>query len=70
MKRAFCLTFLGIDLPVATVMSLLKEQVDWENKRQMASSKEYLHRRYTFLGESANVDCMFTQELTKEGKKG
>jgi len=37
---------MGIDIPVAAVTALLKEQADWEKKRQMASSKENLHRRY------------------------
>ena len=60
---------MGIDLPVSTVTSLLKEQVDWEKKRQKASSKENLHKRYIFLGESANVDSVYTGTYKRRKKR-
>ena len=63
-----CLASMDIDLPVSTVTSLLKEQVDWEKKRQKASSKENLHQRYIFLGESANVDYVDTGTYKRRGK--
>jgi len=37
---------MGIDIPVDAARSVLKEQADWEKKRQKASSKENLHKRY------------------------
>ncbi len=39
---------MGIDIPVDAVRAILKEQADWEKKRQKASSKENLHKRYNF----------------------
>ena len=67
--RAFCVASMGIDLTVSTVMFHLKEQVDWEKKRQNASSKENLHKRYIFLGESANVDYVYTGTYKRKKAK-
>ncbi len=50
--RAFCLASMKIDIPVDPVRAI-KEQADWEKKRQKASSKENLHKRYNFT----HLDC-------------
>ena len=49
MWRAFCLVSMGVDIPAATVTSLLQEQADREKKRQKASSMESLHKRYVVI---------------------
>ena len=35
----------GVNIPAATVTSLLQEQGDWEKKCQKASSMESLHKK-------------------------
>lgn len=37
---------MGVDIPAAAVVALLKEQAEWEKKRQLSGTKENLHKRY------------------------
>ena len=41
---------MGVYIPTAAVASILNEQAEWEQKRQKASSKENLHKRYVTRG--------------------
>ena len=45
---------MGVDMPANAVDSVLKEQSEWEKKREIKSSKEYLYKRYE-LGGGLNI---------------
>ena len=60
---------MGVDMPAASVASILTEQAQWEKKRQLTSSKEYLHKRCWLGGLSFNVYCPFCVYRNMEKKK-
>ena len=69
MWRAFCLVSMGVDIPAATVTSLLQEQADWEKKRQKASSMESLRKRYVVIFRfDHNIDILL-QEPAEKGEE-
>lgn len=37
---------MGVDMPVESVASILKEQAEWKRKNQEKGTKENLHKRY------------------------
>ena len=41
----FLLPKYGVDMPVETVASILKEQEEWDKSRERKSSKDNLHKR-------------------------
>ena len=61
---------MGVDIPAATVESVLQEQAAWEKKRKMRSTKEYHHKRYTLMRTVLAIsNITFYQEPSEEGQE-
>ncbi len=37
---------MGVDMPLDAVVSIIKEQQQWEKSRQQKSSSDSIHKRY------------------------
>ena len=40
---------MGVDVPTAAALSIIDEQKTWDQSRKSRSTKEFLHKRYSYM---------------------
>ncbi len=61
---------MGVDMPVHCIASILKDQLEWEKKRERKSNKSYLYQRFVKYTRGNNdLHFFYYRNIQKKAKK-